>query len=329
MGSLIPEPVVLARAILRNNTNETITEQDYGYTPSESAAIAFVVIFGLSTLVHAGQAAYFKTWGLLPTAVLAGIGEIAGWSGRLWSSLSATTNTAFKIQIPATIIAPTFLLAVSFMVFSRVTTQLGSHYSLLPPRLYLWVFFSCDFIALIAQGIGGGRAAAATTLSGASTGAKIMLGGIGFQFAVITIFTFLVLDFIFRKTTHRPYRPAPPGTPGGARGLPLARMPHLKIVLAALMFSNTVFFIRSVYRLIELAGGWEGRIIHTQVYFTVLDGGMIALAILTWNVVHPGLFFPSKPPPGMGMGMSGEGGEGEGKGNIEPSREASVEHAAQ
>lgn len=38
------------------------------------------------TAVHLSEALYFKIWWLLPTAVLAGIGEVLGWSARYWSS---------------------------------------------------------------------------------------------------------------------------------------------------------------------------------------------------------------------------------------------------
>jgi hypothetical protein len=44
----------------------------------------------------------------------------------------------------------------------------------------------------------------------------------------------------------------------------------------------------SVYRLVELSGGWDGPVIRTQVYFLVLDGGMVTLAIYTMNIAHPG-----------------------------------------
>jgi hypothetical protein len=39
---------------------------------------------------------------------------------------------------------------------------------------------------------------------------------------------------------------------------------------------------------LQLANGWNGRIIETQVYFNVLDGGMITLAMYTLNAFHPG-----------------------------------------
>ena len=43
-------------------------------------------------------AVWYRMWWLIPTAVLAGMGEVIGWSGRLWSSLNLPLNTPFLIQ---------------------------------------------------------------------------------------------------------------------------------------------------------------------------------------------------------------------------------------
>jgi len=61
------------------------------------------------------------------------------------------------------------------------------------------------------------------------------------------------------------------------------------MMIRALIFSTICLFIRAVYRTIELADGWNGRIISTQVYFNVLDGAMVTLAMYTLNLAHPGV----------------------------------------
>ncbi|KAJ7065720.1 RTA1 like protein-domain-containing protein [Mycena amicta] len=295
-------PLLIRDDAASANTTDSNSESQYGYEPSEAIAILFVTLFGISTALHFGQAAYFRTWWLLPTAALCGVGELIGWGGRLWSAISPEADTPFMMQISATIISPTPLLAASFIIFSRIVQQLGVSYSLLPVRLYAWIFVSCDVVALVIQGLGGGLASAADTLEGANRGANIMLGGIGFQFAVIVVFSILVSDFLIRYLRDAPWR----NTSTLTRGTLTTRT---KIVLSALCFSNVVLFIRSVYRIIELAGGWNGRIIHTQVYFDVLDGGMIVLAIFTWNLVHPGMFLPSPKQVGETKGLDMESRE--------------------
>lgn len=49
--------------------------------------------------LHVVEVWYFKLWWLLPTVVLAGLGEVLGWSARYWSSLNdGILSTPFLIQ---------------------------------------------------------------------------------------------------------------------------------------------------------------------------------------------------------------------------------------
>lgn len=53
--------------------------------------------YGLPVL-HIFQAARYHLWWLLPTAALAGLLEVMGWSGRLWSSINPYSDSAFTMQ---------------------------------------------------------------------------------------------------------------------------------------------------------------------------------------------------------------------------------------
>ncbi|KAG1762594.1 RTA1 like protein-domain-containing protein [Suillus occidentalis] len=52
----------------------------------------------------------------------------------------------------------------------------------------------------------------------------------------------------------------------------------------------------SIYRTIELAGGWFGPVITTERYFDWLDGAMVTLAIYTLNFFHPGIWLNKNDP---------------------------------
>ncbi|KAK7028773.1 RTA1 like protein-domain-containing protein [Favolaschia claudopus] len=287
---------LLSQLVTRDSDESQMTDLEldnaqYGYIPSESVAILFLVLYGISTVLHIGQSFYFRLWWLLPTAALCGVGELVGWGGRLWSSFSPREDTPFIIQISTTILAPTPLLAASFMIMSRLIQRLGASYSWLTPTWYTRIFLPCDIIALVVQGVGGGIASSADDQAGAEKGAQVMLGGIGFQFAVIIIFSILALDFTTRYLLDRPVRRADSSSTSSRKPM----TPRLKVMSIALGFSTVVLFIRSVYRLIELNDGWNGRIIETEVYFNVLDGGMVVLAIFTLNLIHPGVFLAAEP----------------------------------
>ncbi|KAJ7042169.1 RTA1-like protein [Mycena alexandri] len=266
-----------------NTTTIPADENQYGYNPSEAIGILFIVLFGISTTLHVAQATYYKMWWLFPTACLCGVGELVGWSGRLWSSFNPFLSDPFMMQITTTIISPTPLIAVNFILLSRIVERLGLRYSFISARWYSIVFVSCDIVALVIQGAGGGLAASADTVSGSALGANIMLGGIVFQFVAIIAYTTCGVEFLRRYMHDLP-------THGqaalGSRKSPLT--PRMRLLIGALAFSTLVLFIRSVYRIIELSGGWTGRVIQTQVYFLVLDGGMVTLAIYTMNIFHPG-----------------------------------------
>ncbi|KAJ8509286.1 hypothetical protein ONZ45_g8529 [Pleurotus djamor] len=200
------------------------------------------------------------------------------------------------MQITATILAPTPLVAANFIILGRIIARLGPVYSRLSPKWYTIVFLSCDIIALIVQGVGGGMAASAADGEGnADLGGNIMLGGIVFQLVAITVYSICAFEFFMRYLYDRPVRSVakPIGRDQDAtRGLLDAR---LKLMTGALFFSTLLLFIRSVYRTIELADGWDGRIITTEVYFNVLDGTMVLLAMFTLNFAHPGILLRTKP----------------------------------
>jgi len=226
---------------------------------------------------------------MLPTAGLSGAMEILGWSARLWSSQSPSFSTPFEIQITATILAPTPLVAANFVILGRVIERLGPSYSRLSPRWYSIVFCTCDVVSLVIQAVGGGMAASADTnqVSQENLGSHIMLAGIAFQMATITVFVICGSEFFIRYIYDIPLRLQ---NRKGAINM------RLKTISAAIAFSTTCLFIRSVYRTVELSGGWNGKIISTQRYFIVLDAVMVIFAMFTVNFVHPGLFIPPLDP---------------------------------
>ncbi|KAF9461865.1 RTA1 like protein-domain-containing protein [Collybia nuda] len=267
---------------------DTTQESPYNYVPTRAVAFLFIVLFGISTATHVGQAIRYRMWWLFPTVCIAGAGEVAGWAGRLWSSYSVLNRDAFMLQITTTILAPTPMVAANFIIFSRLVNRLGTEYSRLPPRWYTVVFFSCDIISLLVQGAGGGLAASSNSDSSSRLGSNIMLAGIAFQLVTLSLYSCVAIEYFIRYMKDKPL-PSRRYTQEYAQGTKTVLTPKLKIMALALAFNTTCLFIRAVYRTIELADGWTGRIISTEVYFNVLDGGMVVLAIYAFNFAHPGV----------------------------------------
>lgn len=107
-----------------------------------------------------------------------------------------------------------------------------------------------------------------------ATGTNIMVAGIVFQMAAITVLC--VLFAVFLRRVRR----------GGRE--PLAR--RTGILVGAAGASILFIYVRSVYRTVELLQGWDGYLITREVYFVVLDGAMMVAAVGVFNAVHPGWF---------------------------------------
>ena len=52
--------------------------------------------------------------------------------------------------------------------------------------------------------------------------------------------------------------------------------------------------VRNLYRVLELSQGWEGELITHEVYFAVLDGALMLLAVGVFNLVFPGSYLLGK-----------------------------------
>jgi len=242
-----------------------------------------LVLFALTTIIHFLQAVRYRMWFMLWTAILAGILECVGWAGRLWSAYNVLASTAYTMQIVCTIIGPTPLIAANFVILGHVIRRLGQQYSRLSARWYTIIFVSCDVIALVVQAIGGAAAAsAANNGDNPSAGADIMLAGIIFQTAAITLYILFAVEFFSRYFYDKPL--------GGRANVKTGYLfeGKLRQMVVALIFSSLVFYVRTWYRCIELGDGWHGRIIRTERYFVIMDALMIVLAMWTLNIFHPG-----------------------------------------
>ncbi|KAF9071722.1 RTA1 like protein-domain-containing protein [Rhodocollybia butyracea] len=256
----------------------------YGYIPSFSIAVLFLSLFGVTTVAHFIQAWVHRKWFFLYTAVFAGAIELVGWYGREWASRDVFSVDAFTIQIVCTIVAPTPLLAANFIILSRLIKKLGESYSRLGPRLYSRIFVSCDVFGFFVQVGGGliasGRNAPASTVN---LGSHVMLGGVLFQFFVIICYMSLAAEYFWRFTRQRPIRRVSEGKL--QRGVIDDRM---KLLIYAVVFNTGCLLIRSIYRTIELADGFEGKVIQTQWLFNVFDATMVTLAMFAYNFLHFG-----------------------------------------
>lgn len=70
-------------------------------------------------------------------------------------------------------------------------------------------------------------------------------------------------------------------------------MPELSLAIV-LFIATAALFVRTVFRSVELSGGFSGKLANNQAQFIVLDGVMVLLATIGLTVFHPGYAFQGR-----------------------------------
>ncbi|KIW12213.1 hypothetical protein PV08_09489 [Exophiala spinifera] len=241
----------------------------YGYKPSLAAGITYCILFGLALSAHCVYSVLGRRWANYLLAIGA-LGELIGWAGRTWSSQCPYNNHAFLMQIVTLVVSPVFFTAALFIMLGQLSVQRGAKYSLLPPRLYLYIFCSCDVIALLIQAAGAAIASHQFDTQGdPEKGTHIVVAGLGFQLAAMTIFFCCFVAFIARSFEQQ--------------------WPNHEITLvASMLLSFVCLYIRCVYRTVQLAEGWLGYLSRHEPFFLALDAALMVVCVGIFVFFNPG-----------------------------------------
>lgn len=215
--------------------------------------IFFVVGSGLECLGWIARAAghtcsYSRTLFTMQTAVL-----IMGTSAKI------NEEGQYKADINT---GPAWTQAGIYITLWVVIVLLGRHVSPLPPRTYLIICVCVDIVCLSLQATGGGLAGAAYQ-NGTSTqpGTTTMVAGIIAQLVLTCVFSVILAIVVWRGASQI------------RKNKPMLRVVCVMILAAAMMI------MRGVYRSIELAEGWRGKLITVEVYVVVLDAVPMIIAM--------------------------------------------------
>lgn len=259
-----------ARGDLLNGCHELVDglANAYGYVPSLAAGIVFSLIFLIAGVYHIFRSVQKRKATSYLLAIAAYI-ELVGWIGRTWSSKCAYNKIAFLLQITTLVVAPIFVAAAIYVTLGYLIKAVGQQYSVIRPKVYLWLFLVVDVVALLVQAGGGGLASGAAN-KGKDTepGARMMVAGIIFQLVSMTVFCILFAIFVWRT-----------------RRISLTK--GQRFIIYATTISVIAVYIRCIYRTIELLEGWDGKLMKTEGYFIGLDGVCIAIAIGIFVIFDP------------------------------------------
>lgn len=258
----------------------------YGYTPSFALALLADIIFLIFFLVHSWQVIRHRSWYFVTFSVGL-LFEIIGYIARTLSAKVNPYNLIFFIlQYFFIVTAPVFLAAGIYTILSALIHRLGREYSLLHPKLVLWIFITSDVIATITQISGAALIGVReSNREDPTTANNILLGGLAYQVFAIGVFIILSAIFIFRARDK-------------------IRQGRLYTFVGAFAAATLLIYLRTVFRLAETAEGLGGNLSTREVYFGVLEFAPVVLAVLLLSIWHPGRCVGSKISAGKLEGKS-------------------------
>ncbi|KAK4935008.1 hypothetical protein LTR10_023849 [Elasticomyces elasticus] len=264
----------------------SVEDSVYGYFPSLGANTFFLTFFAICFFVNLFLGVRHRTWTYMIAVCLGCLTEAIGYIGRLLMRHNPFADYGFITQICCLIIAPAFNSAAIYLTLKHVTLCFGPEFSFIKPRFYTYIFICADFLSLLLQAIGGALASSADTDSEQTTGDDLMLAGIGWQVASLFFFAVTAGLYIVRRYKGVAHVPL---SHEAARTL---ESRNFRLFAFGVATAWLTIFIRCVFRIIEMAGGWRNPIMQNETDFIVLEGVMIVIAVACQTAFHPGIFFP-------------------------------------
>ncbi|KUJ19710.1 RTA1-domain-containing protein [Mollisia scopiformis] len=262
----------------------TVENTIYGYYPNLGLNAFFVAAFAAlvipQIIIGTWKKQYFYSY-----AIACGcIGEAIGYGGRVMMHSNPYKDIAFTIQISCLIFSPAFIAAGIYLVLKHIVRAFGEERSRIPARYYTWIFITCDWISLMLQAIGGGMAGGAKdNVSKRNMGTNLMIIGIVWQVGTLIVFACLVTDYAIRTSRSWGIVSA------DAKNLFARR--SFKGFLVAVAVAFITVFLRCVYRIAEMVGGWANPIMRDETGFVIMEGFMILIAASVLTLFHPGFCF--------------------------------------
>ncbi|KAF7553135.1 hypothetical protein G7Z17_g3864 [Cylindrodendrum hubeiense] len=255
----------------------------YGYRPNLFVNGFFAIFFGICIGVHIWLGIRFRTKGYTIALTIGCLALVLGYLGRIGIYLQPFNAIPFQVQVCCLIIAPAFNSAAIYLMLRHIVWLFGPEWSLLKPKQYTVVFITADLISLILQGTGGGLAATAANddKDQVNLGNNVMMAGIAFQVVTLSVFAIFTVLFLVRRVRALRSKPL------SGSALEAWQSMKFRWFLSGLIVAFMAIFIRCVYRIAEMRGGWGNSLMKEQIPFIILEGCMLFIATSAQTILHP------------------------------------------
>jgi RTA1 like protein len=193
--------------------------------------------------------------------------EVVGYNGRIVSSSNPLTLGTFITQALTILLAPPLFAESIYMVLGRTIVLLrAEHHSIIPVKWLTKVFVGGDVSPSLTQSAGGGNKTD-TTLAAYSLGQNLIMAGLVWEFSSPL---FIIVAGMFHFKIAREPAPIATSMVGTAGWRPSEK--SWPTLLWTLYVVSLLILVRSVFGLIEYAGGSDGYLISHELFLYTFVG---------------------------------------------------------
>lgn len=197
--------------------------------------------------------------------------EVIGYGGRAASHNSTDKLGPYIVQSIMLLVAPALFAASVYMTLGRIIRSVeGEKYSLVKPTLLTKIFVAGDVLSFLVQGGGAGIMASGDSEKTA-VGEKIIIGGLIIQIVIFGIFWTVAAMFHHRISMF-------PTTASNITTVPWRRCLWILYAISALIM------VRSIFRVIEYAGGHDGYLLSYEWPLYVFDSTLMLFVTIIFDI---------------------------------------------
>ncbi|KAJ3389348.1 hypothetical protein CcCBS67573_g02908 [Chytriomyces confervae] len=248
----------------------------FGEEPRISLAAVAAAIYTILFAFHLIQGIRHKT--LYMAAAIAGaFFEAVGYFCRIVSINDPFNIPMYSAQYSFIVVSPVLVAATQYVMLEKVMHHSYPEASPVKHTLITRTFVISDIIAFLVQV--AGSSILLSDRSKTDLGLRIMMAGLVVQ--VISFAVYLAIAIVFYRRAGKLVLEGKPA---------LVETKAWRTIFMTLMVSGNFVFLRSVFRIIEFSYGFRGFIATNELYMYVFDFGLMFLALVAFNVNHPGAY---------------------------------------
>ncbi|KAJ3099294.1 hypothetical protein HK100_004916 [Physocladia obscura] len=231
-------------------------------------------VYGLLFLAHTFQAFLFKTRYMIAAMAGTFLESVAYWV-RIPSINDPFNIPKYATQYCLIIVSPVLIAATQYIMLEKI---IFFSYPQTSPVKHLSVYFIlCDIVTFLVQIFGS--TILVSDDSKRDLGQAILKAGLWLQVASFAAYLAMAMIFYFRAQKLEQAKPS---------------LNPWRKIFYTLMISGSLVFIRSLFRIVQFSYGFRGPIATNETYLYCFDFGLLVLAMLSFNIVHPGSVLKAK-----------------------------------